>query len=78
MTIKEFDEHLRTLVQQALQEDVGDGDHSTLCCIPTQQTGKAVLKIKQAGVLAGVQAAQKMFNLASAEVVFHPYKNDGE
>lgn len=78
MTIKAFDEHLQVLVKQALQEDIGDGDHSTLCCIPPQKMGRAVLKIKQAGVLAGVQAAQKIFNLVSDEVIFHTYKNDGE
>ncbi len=78
MTVTAFDKHLQVLVEQALREDIGDGDHSTLCCIPPQQTGRAVLKIKQAGVLAGVLAAQKIFNLASDEVVFHPYKNDGD
>lgn len=78
MTMADYDEHLQLLVQQALQEDVGDGDHSTLCCIPAEQMGKAVLKIKQDGILAGVQAAEKIFHLASAAVVFHQYKDDGE
>lgn len=78
MTPDEFDEQLQLLVKQALQEDVGNGDHSTLCCIPAEQMGKAVLKIKQAGILAGVLAAEKIFHIASAAVVFHQYKNDGE
>lgn len=78
MTMADYDKHLQLLVQQALQEDVGDGDHSTLCCIPPEQLGRAVLKIKQDGILAGVQAAEKIFHLASATVVFHQYKNDGE
>ena len=78
MTEAEYNQHLETLIEQALQEDIGDGDHSTLCCIPPTQMGKAVLKIKQAGVLAGVHVARKMFHRASPEVAFHQYKNDGE
>lgn len=78
MTKETFDEHLHTLVVNALAEDIGDGDHSTLCCIPPQQQGKAVLKIKQAGVLAGVEVAKKIFHQVSDAVVFHQYKEDGE
>jgi len=44
-----FDEQLRHLIDEALKEDVGDGDHSTLSCIPADKRGKAVLKIKQDG-----------------------------
>jgi nicotinate-nucleotide pyrophosphorylase (carboxylating) len=75
---KEFDEHLSRLVQQALQEDVGDGDHSTLCCIPAEQRGKAALKIKQAGLLAGVAVAQKIFAFIEPEARVQVYKTDGE
>jgi nicotinate-nucleotide pyrophosphorylase (carboxylating) len=57
-----FDEQLHQLVIAALQEDVGNGDHSTLSCIPPNQQGKAVLKIKQAGILAGVAVAEKYLN----------------
>lgn len=78
MTEAEYNQHLETLIENALQEDIGDGDHSTLCCIPPTQMGKAVLKIKQAGVLAGVPVARKIFHLASPEVAFHQYKEDGE
>ena len=63
MTQQEFDHYLQQLVTAALQEDVGDGDHSTLCCIPAEKQGKAVLKIKQDGVLAGVAVAKKIFQL---------------
>ena len=57
----DFDARLYKLVDAALQEDVGDGDHSTLCCIPADVKGKAVLKIKQDGILAGVDIAEKIF-----------------
>ena len=65
--MKTFDEQLHTLVTAALQEDVGNGDHSTLCCIPADKKGKAVLKIKQDGILAGVEVAQKFLHCANLQ-----------
>ena len=47
-------DQLLHLIDEAIKEDVGDGDHSTLSCIDPAAKGKAVLKIKQDGVLAGV------------------------
>jgi len=73
-----FNELLHYLITQALAEDVGDGDHSTLSCIPAGEKGKAVLKIKQDGILAGVDVAQKIFSFVEEENVFIPHKNDGE
>lgn len=73
-----FDERLKQLVESALQEDVGDGDHSTLCCIPADAKGKAVLKIKQAGVLAGMEVAEKIFRLRKPAAVFTASKKDGD
>jgi nicotinate-nucleotide pyrophosphorylase (carboxylating) len=57
-----FDEQLHHLVDEALKEDIGDGDHSTLSSIAATAKGKAVLKIKQDGILAGMQVAEKIFN----------------
>ena len=74
----DFDARLYKLVDAALQEDVGDGDHSTLCCIPADVKGKAVLKIKQQGILAGVDVAEKIFRYKKPSVKFIRYKNDGE
>jgi nicotinate-nucleotide pyrophosphorylase (carboxylating) len=76
--MKNFDEQLRKLVDAALQEDVGDGDHSTLCCIPADTKGKAVLKIKQDGILAGVDVAEKIFSYRTPAVQFSRHKADGE
>jgi nicotinate-nucleotide pyrophosphorylase (carboxylating) len=72
-----YNEKLEHLITEALKEDVGDGDHSTLSCIPVDQRGKAVLKIKQEGVLAGMQVAEKIFKLVEAESVLTPFKSDG-
>ena len=73
-----FDDQLRFLVESALREDVGDGDHSTLSCIPPEARGKAVLKIKQDGVLAGMEIAEKIFRLKEPSAIFTPFKQDGE
>ena len=73
-----FDEQLHHLIDEALKEDLGDGDHSTLSCIPAGTKGKAVLKIKQDGVLAGMQVALKIFSYKEPASVFTPFKEDGE
>ncbi len=74
----DFDEKLYKLIDAALQEDVGDGDHSTLCCIPANAKGKAILKIKQDGILAGVDVAQKLFLYKKPSSNFIIHKQDGE
>ncbi|MBN9379541.1 MAG: carboxylating nicotinate-nucleotide diphosphorylase [Chitinophagaceae bacterium] len=73
-----FDEQLQFLVDSALREDVGDGDHTTLSCIPPDARGKAVLKIKQDGILAGMEIAEKIFRLREPSVIFTPFKQDGD
>ncbi|MES2776401.1 MAG: carboxylating nicotinate-nucleotide diphosphorylase [Bacteroidota bacterium] len=78
MTEAVFDAHLQHLVEEALKEDVGDGDHSTLCCIPAGKRGKAVLKIKQDGILAGVAVAEKIFDIVEPSATMKIYKRDGE
>ena len=76
--MKSFDEQLAHLVMEALAEDVGAGDHSTLSCIPPDQKGKAVLKIKQDGVLAGVAVAKKIFHFVEPSAHFIQFMNDGD
>ena len=72
-----FDEQLQHLVDEALKEDIGDGDHSTLSSIDATAKGKAVLKIKQDGILAGMQVAEKIFSYKEPASVFIPFKKDG-
>jgi nicotinate-nucleotide pyrophosphorylase (carboxylating) len=74
----DFDEQLHKLIDAAFQEDVGDGDHSTLSCIPANAKGKAVLKIKQDGILAGVEVARKIFQYKHSSANFVLNKQDGE
>jgi len=75
--MKDFDSHLHKLICDALEEDVSDGDHSILCCIPANVKGKAVLKIKQEGILAGVDIAEKIFKYKKPNCKFERRKNDG-
>lgn len=73
----EFNKQLEHLIEEAFKEDIGDGDHSTLACIAPSARGKAVLKIKQDGILAGVQVAKAIFSLKEPGSVFIPFKEDG-
>lgn len=77
-SMKSFNEQLEHLVKEALLEDVGDGDHSTLSCIPPQKKGKAVLKIKQEGILAGMAVAEKIFRMQEPGAVFTAFQKDGD
>lgn len=72
------EEKLNLLIKNALAEDIGDGDHSTLSSIDAHAAGKAVLKIKEDGILAGVSVAQKIFDYVQPDAVFTIHKQDGE
>lgn len=76
--MKSYNELLEHLITEALKEDIGDGDHSSLSCIPADAKGKAVLKIKQDGVLAGVHVAEKIFRQVEPDAIYTSYKQDGQ
>lgn len=59
--VKSEEELVDELIDLSFAEDIGDGDHTTLCCIPATEEGKDKLLIKEAGILAGVKIAQKVF-----------------
>lgn len=73
-----YQHQLEELIIHALKEDVGDGDHSTQSCIDANAKGKAILKIKDEGILAGVDVAEKIFSLVEPSTVFKKIKKDGE
>lgn len=58
-TVEELEDKL---IDLAFAEDIGDGDHTTLCCIPEDAMGKSHLLIKEDGILAGVEVAKKVFD----------------
>ena len=73
-----YDEQLTQLITNGLAEDIGDGDHSTLSCIPAGARGKAILKIKDEGILAGIDVAEKVFMFTDATSVFKKLMVDGQ
>lgn len=73
-----YEEQLHTLIKNALQEDIGEGDYSTLSTIDKDARGKAVLKIKEEGILAGVEVARAVFHFVEKEAQFTIFKKDGE
>lgn len=68
----------RDFIAAALKEDIGAGDFSTLASIDPQARGKAVLKIKEDGLIAGIELAQEIFHYLEPEAAFTLYKKDGE
>jgi nicotinate-nucleotide pyrophosphorylase (carboxylating) len=65
------------LIRTALAEDLGDGDHTTLATIPAHATGKARLLVKQAGIIAGIEVAKKVFAQVDEQLVFSQVLHDG-
>lgn len=65
-------------IEAALEEDVQNGDYSTLACIPPGTKGKAVLKIKEDGIIAGIDLAKEIFYFLEPGSVFTFFKKDGD
>ena len=65
------------IIVKALEEDVQDGDHTSLATIPADAKGKARLLVKEAGIIAGVRIAEKVFKQVDPETVFNSFIEDG-
>ncbi|MGN1354704.1 MAG: carboxylating nicotinate-nucleotide diphosphorylase [Alloprevotella sp.] len=65
------------LIDLAFSEDIGDGDHTTLCCIPEDAMGKSKLLIKEEGILAGVRIAHEIFHRFDPTLKVETFINDG-
>lgn len=65
------------LIDLAISEDIGDGDHSSLSCIPADATGEVRLMVKQQGIIAGVEMAKRIFSRIDRSIVFEPLIKDG-
>ena len=68
---------LREFILRSLAEDVGDGDHSSLACIPAESKGRARLLIKENGILAGIRVADVLFSVIDADLKFDKILEDG-
>jgi len=71
-------QQLELLIKNALAEDIGDGDHSTISSIDEAAAGKAILKIKENGILAGMEVAEQIFRYMQPDIVFTAFKKDGD
>ncbi|MCL6523026.1 MAG: carboxylating nicotinate-nucleotide diphosphorylase [Thermoflavifilum sp.] len=78
MIPSDYDKQLQHFIEQALLEDIGDGDHSTLSCIPASLQGAGLLVTQSAGILAGVRIAQAIFTHLEPNCQITCYKHDGE
>ena len=75
--MKTKDELIDELLDLAFAEDIGDGDHTTLCCIPADEMGKQHLLVKEEGILAGVEIAKKVFHKFDPELKMTVFITDG-
>ena len=73
----QFNKEIELIIENAIREDVGDGDHSSLACIPKDAMGKAKLLVKDKGILAGVDFAIQVFNYVDPEMEVEVLINDG-
>jgi len=77
MDEKIVNELIEELIKLSFAEDIGDGDHTTLCCIPADAIGKQRLIVKEEGILAGVEIAEKVFHAFDPELQMEVFIEDG-
>ncbi|MDR6968013.1 nicotinate-nucleotide pyrophosphorylase (carboxylating) [Flavobacterium arsenatis] len=73
----QFQNELKLIIENAIREDVGPGDYSSLACIPASATGKAKLLVKEDGIIAGVEFAKMIFNYVDPNLKIETFINDG-
>jgi nicotinate-nucleotide pyrophosphorylase (carboxylating) len=78
ITNEQFKNEVQLIIANAIREDVGDGDYSSLACIPSDAFGKAKLLIKDNGVIAGVNFTKQVFHYVDPELNIEILINDGE
>ena len=73
----EYIPFVEELIELAIKEDIGDGDHTSLCCIPADERGRMRLLCKQEGIIAGIEVAQMVLNRLDPEMEFEQLLEDG-
>lgn len=73
----QFENELQLIIQNGIREDVGEGDHSSLACIPATATGKAKLLVKEDGVIAGVAFAKMILEYVDPTLQMETFIADG-
>ena len=74
----QFEKELELIISNAVREDIGDGDHTSLSCIPADAIGKAKLLVKDEGIIAGVEFAKQVFSYVDAHLKIETFINDGQ
>lgn len=74
----QFEKELELIISNAVREDIGDGDHTSLSCIPEDAMGKAKLLVKDEGIIAGVEFAKQVFSYVDAHLKVETFINDGQ
>lgn len=77
ITEAQFRNELQLIIQNGIREDIGEGDHSSLACIPISASGKAKLLVKDNGIIAGVEFAKMIFNHVDADLKVETFIQDG-
>ena len=75
---EQFEKELALIITNAIREDIGDGDHTSLSCIPKDAEGKAKLLVKDNGIIAGVEFAKQVFKYVDKDLQVETFINDGE
>lgn len=74
---KEYIPFVDALIELAIKEDIGDGDHTSLCCIPAEERGRMRLLCKQSGIIAGIEVARRVLERLDPEMTFEQILEDG-
>lgn len=75
---EQFEKEINQIIKIALAEDIGDGDHSSLACIPEDAVGEANLLVKEDGIIAGIDFAKRIFHTVDADIEFTALLKDGD
>ena len=74
----QFQQEINLLISNAIREDVGNGDYSSLACIPSTASGRAKLLVKDQGIIAGVELAKMIFHYVDPSMEVETFINDGD
>jgi len=74
---EQFEKELELIIANAIREDVGEGDHTSLSCIPVDAQGKAKLLVKDEGIIAGIEFAKQVFNTVDPDLKIETLIKDG-
>jgi nicotinate-nucleotide pyrophosphorylase (carboxylating) len=78
ITEAQFQNELDLIIKNAIREDIGDGDHTSLSCIPKDAQGSAKLLVKDTGIIAGVAFAKQVFSYVDKSLEVEIFMNDGD